>query len=599
MSVKVIFDGSVEASVTRESLGEIQMDFSFDNFSPNFELLEDWSAEFIDRGPGQSGNAVTFINDWIEANGLQNNLPTTLIDTHTGEKLLDGFTDLSNPANQYDDLKCIYKLIVRNRISSFADQIEGLNLRTLASSPVLPGDAKINASDKQILRYIRSQVPDFSISTLLLVTAYLLGVQLVQQITKLTQLVAKAATTPAFFGGAVGALLWWGLEVITNIAITAFLIIALVQLLKDLSNLLFAKPVPVNTVGVKTLFEKGCKALGYTFQSTLFDGDYANMRYLASFNYDADPSGKTRITSPSNNPIPNISLGDLFERIGLMFNAKARITEDKRVIFENRDFFIQNPFNYQLPALKNEGTYTYNLSELPKSLKIKFAEDPVEKNTLINIKILGIKSVTNTTSSKGDQLSVAYELSGIKDADLSALTKEINVDLQFARAYRKDQQTFIERVFNTVWDVAQQLIGRNNNDLGDRIGYMLLDGDYMGTDKVLIQDGDRLSNKNFDLIHAETLYNRFWNIESPARNQWKIYSNRDRQPICDNSVFASIKENNVIYNQQGRLILIQRNVWDPITRMHELTYRERLNSSDPGFIDESEITETIIKDEDQ
>jgi len=599
MSVKVIFDGSVEASVTRESLGEIQMDFSFDNFSPNFELLEDWSAEFIDRGPGQSGNAVTFINDWIEANGLQNNLPTTLIDTHTGEKLLDGFTDLSNPANQYDDLKCIYKLIVRNRISSFADQIEGLNLRTLASSPVLPGDAKINASDKQILRYIRSQVPDFSTSTLLLVTAYLLGVQLVQQITKLTELVAKAATTPAFFGGAGGALLWWGLEVITNIAITAFLIIALVQLLKDLSNLLFAKPVPVNTVGVKTLFEKGCKALGYTFQSTLFDGDYANMRYLASFNYDADPSGKTRITSPSNNPIPNISLGDLFERIGLMFNAKARITEDKRVIFENRDFFIQNPFNYQLPALKNEGTYTYNLSELPKSLKIKFAEDPVEKNTLINIKILGIKSVTNTTSSKGDQLSVAYELSGIKDADLSALTKEINVDLQFARAYRKDQQTFIERVFNTVWDVAQQLIGRNNNDLGDRIGYMLLDGDYMGTDKVLIQDGDRLSNKNFDLIHAETLYNRFWNIESPARNQWKIYSNRDQQPICDNSVFASIKENNVIYNQQGRLILIQRNVWDPITRMHELTYRERLNSSDPGFIDESEITETIIKDEDQ
>jgi hypothetical protein len=352
-------------------------------------------------------------------------------------------------------------------------------------------------------------------------------------------------------------------------------------------------------VGVKTLFEKGCKALGYTFESTLFDGNYANLRYLAAFNYDESSDGKRRVTSPENNPVPNITLGKLFENFSKVFNAKTRITDDKRIIFENREYFIKNPFNYKLPALKNDGTYTYNLSELPKSIKIKFADDPVEKNTLLNIKTLGIKSVTNTTDSKGDQVTVSYSITGSGNSDLVGLKESINVDIPMARAYRKTQQANIEILFNGLWDVAQRLIGKKDNRVGDRIGFMLLDGNYLGVDKILIQDGNKISSENFDYIHAETLYSTFWNIESPAKNQWKIYSNRDRQPICDQVVFAAIKENNVIYNNAGKLILIQQNLYDPLSKMHEFTYREALNSSDDGFIPESQIIETIITDEKQ
>lgn len=599
MSVKVVLNNAVEAGVTQESLNEIQLDFSFDNFSPNFELLETWFAEYVDRGNGQSGNAVTFINDWIQTNGVFNNIPTQVIDEKSGSVIMDGYTDLTDLSNQYDDLKCIYKLAVKNRIQSFSELIEGLNLRSLVDSKVLTGDATITPSDYEILRYVRSQVPDFGSASLLSVTLYLLAVQLAQQIADLAQLVGKGSSAPAFLGGTGGALIWWGLEVATNLTVTAFLVIAIVDILADLSNLIFSKPTPVYTVSVKTLFEKGCKALGYTFESSLFDGDYSNLRYLATFNYDESTDGKRRVTSPENNPVPNITLGDLFERFSAFFDGKARVTDDRRVIFENRDFFIKNPFNYELPSLKYNGNYTYNLHELPRSLKIKFAEDPVEKNTLLNIKTLGIKSVTNTTSSKGDQLTVNYDITGIKDSDLTGLKENINVEIPMARAYRKDQQTDIEKVFNTIWDVAQALIGKNNNKLGDRIGFMLLDSNYMGTDKILIQDGDKLSTKNFDLIHAETLYSRFWNVESPAKNQWKIYTNRDDQPICDLDVVSAIKENNVTYNDKGKLILIERNLRDPINSMHELTYRELLDSSDAGFIPEAQIIETIVTDEQQ
>ena len=154
MSVKVILNNAVEAGVTQESLNELQLDFSFDNFSPNFELLEDWAAEFVDRGNGESGNAVTFINDWIQANGIYNNIPTQVLDERTGSVIMDGYTDLTDPSNQYDDLKCVYKLAVKNRIQSFSELIEGLNLRELAASPAILGDARITTSDYEILRII-------------------------------------------------------------------------------------------------------------------------------------------------------------------------------------------------------------------------------------------------------------------------------------------------------------------------------------------------------------------------------------------------------------------------------------------------------------
>jgi len=599
VSIKVLLNGAVDAGVTEASLQELKLDFSFDNFSPNFELLEDWLAEFVDRGNGESGNSVSFVNDWIASRGVYNNIPAQVVDEKTGTVMMDGYVDLTDPQNQYDDLKCIYKLAVKNRISSFAELIEGLNLRELVGSSALVGDSRITASDYQNLKYIRSQVPDYGTAAMLNITLYLLGIQLVDQITTLTELLTKGYTIPAYITSAAGAALWWGIELAKTIAITAFLVIAIVRLLRDISDLIFSKPTPVWTVGVKTLFEKGCKALGYTFESTLFDGDYSDLRYLAAFNYDESTDGKRRVTSPENNPVPNITLGKLFENFSKVFNAKTRITDDKRVIFENRDFFIKNPFNYSLPALKNNGTYTYNLSELPRSLKIKFSDDPIEKNTLLNIKMLGIKTITNTTSSKGDQITVTYDVTGVSDSDLTGLKETIDVEIPMARAYRKTQQTHIEQVFNGIWDIAQRIVGNNNNKIGDRIGYMLLDSNYLGTDKILIQDGDKISQKNFDLIHAETLYSDFWSVESPATNQWKIYTNRDRQPICDLSIFTAIKDNNVIYNDKGKVILIQQNIYDPMASMHEFTFRQILDSSDAGYIPESQIVETIITDEDQ
>ena len=545
MGVKVVLNNDITAGVTRESTEEISLDFSFDNFSPNFEILEDWLAEYVDVGNGTSSNSVSFIKDWIKVNGIKNNIPTKIIDDRTGAVIMDAFTDLTDPTNQYDELKCIYKLAVKNRISSFAESLEGLNLRSLADSSAISGDAKIRVSDLEVLKYVRSQVPDFGTSALLSVTFYLLGVQLIQQTTKVVELFSKAATTPAFAFGVGGALLWWGIEVIANLAILAFLIIAIVGLLKDISDLVFSKPTPVYTVGVKTLFEKGCKELGYTFESTLFDGDYANLRYLAAFNYDESSDGKRRVTTPINNPIPNISLGNLFEKFSKFFNAKTRITDDKRIIFENRDFFIKNPTPFNLPALKNEGTYTYNLSELPRSIRIKFAEDPVEKNTLLSLKTLGINVETNTTSSKGDQVTASYELVGITNKDLSPLKKEIDVDIDMARAYRKTQQENIEKLFNSIWDITQLLTGKNENNIGDRIGFMLLDGNFMGTDKILIQDGQKISSDNFRLIHAETLYSKFWNIESPAKNQWKY------TPIEINNLFAIC-----LYSHLSKIIML-------------------------------------------
>jgi len=585
MPAKVILNNTHEASLAQGNIDELSLDFSYDNFSPTLELLEDWAAEFVGNAEN-SKNTIKFIDDWIAAKKIVNNIPAEINDELTGFNILNGYVDLTNENNQYDQARCIYKLIVKNRDEGFFKLAEGLSLLELYSGNTR-SDARITNSDFNTIRYVLSGIPDNAAAFLLTVTIYLLSFQIYVQSAALVEAISKAVSSGAFTVGGLGAAIWASIEIAAAAALLTFLIIAMVNLLKQMSELLFQKPKGYWTVKVKTLLERGCAYLGYNFQSSLFDGDYSELSYLAATSEEGKITGR-----PTNQPIPNITLLQLFERIGKFFNAKLKIINNT-IVFENKSFFLQNPLNYQLQNLKFNGVYTYNLYELPKSINLKFASDPIDINTLLSIGLLDVNITTNDPQTRGDELNATFALNNVIDDDLQGLSNTLDVNFDFARGYRKGKESRLEKLFNGIWDAAQVILGRKER-LENRIGFLLLNSDAVSVDKLLITDGDRIGEDNYRLIHAETIYNRFYQNEKPQNNQWKIYTERDSDPICDLSVVAALKNNNIIKGNNGQTIAIQRNVRDTTTSAHEITYREKLDASDVGFISEDLIKENII-----
>ena len=109
-----------------------------------------------------------------------------------------------------------------------------------------------------------------------------------------------------------------------NLIFLSAVLLAINELLKAMSEILFDKPKQMYALDVWSTLEKGCLELGYSFDSTLKE-KYKNLTILLSSTTEGVVTG-----TPLNNTIPSYSLIQLFERIGLAFNAVAKVTESIR-----------------------------------------------------------------------------------------------------------------------------------------------------------------------------------------------------------------------------------------------------------------------------
>lgn len=583
--LKAIIDQVLRIPLDAENEGRINLDFSFDNFSPNINLVD--NINFLFKATNDEVDVVNFINNWVRDKGIQNGIPLQLFDESTSTLLSNGILDLANNNNAFNTERCQYAIEYVQDNNSFFELADGLSLRGVSNNPKIPNNLRYNVSDYNSVRYVLNNVPDIVTSITTSLTLFIIGKEIRNAIKNLKDVITDGATSGLF--GAIA----FALKLAAAVAYVGFVVAAAVKLLKELSDTLFAKPKKQYTIPVKTLIEKAVNYLGYEFESDLFDGEWAKMSYYAATSIEGKISG-----NPENNPIPDKTLLQVLNDIGTIFNAKIKVTPDKKVIFRNKFSFIENPINFFLEDLKEKGSFKFNLNELPQSMDIKFQRDPIETNTYLRINALGINLTGGSVSTKGDGLNVSYVVDSIKTEN-SRLTNKMDVRIPFSRGYRKNFQTTIEKAFNSIYDLVGKLAGiipgvknpNKGNKIGDRIGYLLQNFDFTSSDKIIIlEDNDKVSTKNFETIHAENIYNLFYEQESPVHNQWKIVEGRDKQPICQLNFIPLLRESNIVKDHTGRTALLETHKMNPQTGLHEISYRTRLLAGDFGHIPSSQFT---------
>lgn len=517
----------------------IDFDFSFDNFSPNPSFVSDFLMEFV-CSPSQ--DPIKFINKWIEENSIIKSIPCTLLNTNIA---ISGQAKLSSSQNTYvfgQGRETQYNILFEPNMNNFFDKAKNLGFSAFSGQ-----------SDWVKVRYV-TETNNKLQDAILIAIAVQMSVT-VAQLAYNTADAIKEAISTGF--DTASAIIKAVLKIAMNVIYLAAVIVAYTSLLKQVSEILFDKPKQYYALDVWATIQKGCKYLGYEFNSSLIK-EFANLTYLPATTTEGKVTG-----TPLNNPLLSISLMDFIERIGQMFNAKMKVL-DNVITFETVTYYEQNPSNVQLLSLYNEGDQTFNFEELPQKIAIQYTKNPSDNNYKNN-------------------RYIAEFFPTFSEKQLFNIENTIDITFPFALGQRKTEQSTAEKIFNSLFDIIKGLSKNYKVKGGDRIGFMKLQQDFVTVDTIFIRDGEKINANSNSLLSSKNLYEKYYTSEEPTNSQFVSVSGRDAQPICGVAT-AQILKNNVIKDAQGRTIIVTSNKKSSRDDLYEISYRRRLKQGDFGFI---------------
>lgn len=347
-----------------------------------------------------------------------------------------------------------------------------------------------------------------------------------------------------------------------------------------------------NSVRVLDILKISAQKLGVGFKSSILESSTWNtLTIIAQTDYEGDKGQK-----PINNPIPKQSLLQFLERLGLMFNARVKFFNNT-LYFERVDYFWNyiNPItnqssNFLLTNLQNNGVETTNFNELTGAYKVSFERDSSELNT--TQRSLAANPNPNT-------LLVTYKLKDnlVLDKKEQAVKGITEINIPFARAMRKDSNTFFEDTYRTIANIFSTIVGILSFgliDLGkveDAKGYMLISDYTIGVDKIFLQTNNRIDTNNASRINAKYLYDNFHKISSlDGSNQWKIIT--EVELSTEQSKFVrALKQWNVGLGVDRKPIIVTRFNQDIETQTYTIEYRQKTVLIAPNELDITEVTE--------
>ena len=523
---------------------ELELDLSFDNFSPNPSFVSEFVMQFVCTA---NNDPITFFNNWINKNTIIKDVPCGL---NTNDFTLNGNAKLTSARNSfiYDQgQKTQYNILFEPFVNNFFEKSKSKNLNGF-----------ITNDDLVIVRYVTERNnPLEDIITLIVLTQSLITLA---QTAYNTFDAIKEIISSGF--DSISAAIKSILKIAMNLIFLFAVLLAINELLKAMSEILFDKPKQMYALDVWSTLEKGCLELGYSFDSTLKE-KYKDLTILLSSTTEGKVTG-----NPNNNTIPSYSLIELFERIGLAFNAIPKVTESS-IIFEDKIFFENNPSDIQLSNLYNNGSNVFNFEELPETINIEYQQVPQDNNF------------------KDNRYTVSYSPNFAEKKQFGVESK-IDVKLPFALATRKDSQSSVEKIFNSIFDAFKGLNKSYKVKSGDRIGFLKVNQNIIPNDLLFIRDGEKVSKDSNSILQSKSLFEEHYNNESPISKQFVTVTGRDRDPICTVSTSQLIK-NNVIKDNEGRTIIVTKNVKSSRDGLYDIEYKRRLKPNDFGFFPASTI----------
>lgn len=525
---------------------ELDLDFSFNNFSPNPSLVSEFVMQLV---CSQSQDPIKFVKDWITKNSIIQNIPTTLI-LDDGYRI-EGQTKLGSSQSSYvfgQGQNTQFNVLFEPNMNIFFEKAQNLAFPTF-----------LTESDWVKIRYITerdSRVED-ALFTLIFAQMTIEAGRLAYNIADSI----KEAISTGF--DSVSAAIKFGLKIAMNLVYAALIVKVYSDLLKELSEIAFDKPKQLYALDVWSTIQKACDYLGYNFNSSL-KNDFKNLTYLPTTTTAGVVTG-----TPKNNPNLNTSFFDFLENIGKLFNAKLKVLNNE-LTFENVSYFENNPANIQLLDLYNTGSQTFNFEELPEKISLVYQKVPSDFNYKDN------EYIKSYSPNFGDK-----KLFGVENA--------IDVIFPFALGQRKEEQNFSEKTFNKLFDIIKGLSKNYKIKKGDRIGYLKLIADAVPVDTLFIREGEKIHKDSNLKLQTKTLFENYYELESPINNQFVTVTSMDKQPLCGINT-NKLLENNVIKDNQGRTIIVNSNVRDSRNGLYDISYKRRLKPSDFGYIPESLIS---------
>jgi hypothetical protein len=529
---------------------ELDLDFSYNQFSPNPNLVKQFVMQLV-CSPSQ--DPIAFAKEWIAKNSILNNIPTDIV-------LDDGFifsgqTKLGSPQSTYiqgQGQNTEFNLLFEPNQDTFFEKTKNLSFPTFS-----------NSDNFAIIRYITES--NNKLEDIVMLGFFVqMSIEIYRQAYNLGDLIKEAISTGF---DSVSAAIKFAIKAGINLVYLGLVLVAYNSLLKQVSEILFDKPKQLYALDVWETIRKGCEYLGFNFNSTLQE-KYANLTYLPATTDEGKVTG-----TPVNDPNLSISFLDFINRIGQLFNAKLKVFNGS-VTFENIEFFEDNPSDIQLLDLYNNGTKTFNTEELAEKISLSYQSAPSDSNYIDNSYIEGYSP-------------------NFAEKQLFGVENSIDVNYPFNRGQRKEKESTAEKIFNSLFDTVAGLSKSYKIKGGQRKGFVKLERDTVTIDTIFIRDGEKIADDSNLLLQCKTLFNEFYRIESPVNNQFEITTNSDQQPLCGVST-NQLLENNVMKNEKGETIIVNKNIKNTTNNLYDIAYRRRLKPNDFGYFPK-ELIEKQIK----
>ena len=478
--------------------------------------------------------AKLLVDNHIKDTGLFEGIPYR-VEMQNGIEL-KYYIDLTEE-HQIEDNQIQCRVKLQNFHDDFYDRADGLSFSLINSKNPIPTVK---------LQYIVLPVDKEGLAVSSFIAMYSMGIAIAQQAKETSESAKEFSKIPFAGFSSLGEILSAGLKVALNAVYFSILVYESTRLWENIKDLL-NPPIKLAKANlVKDLISTGCKYLGYTFESSIFSGEYSKLALLPVPLNDATPSfydisfsdfttDKLFRGYPTEQDSVS-TLGDLISVMESMFNAKTRVV-DKKVYFERWDKFKRNSDVKLDSSLNDQSTrinkYRYDFSRLFKRYYIHYSNDYSDIVTLDNyVHQASEYSLENDPNSPTSQLST---VKGLTD-----------INIPFSLAYTKQTTNWFEDIYQGLVDAFQWVSGGGDN-YADKKGVVLVSQLYYSSTKIFVHDGVSrpAKNSNETLLSTSVLWDKFHYINSPNSGYMRIIRSNIKFPM-DSATFYSIYKNNFI-----------------------------------------------------
>ena len=510
--------------------------------------------------------------DHIETLGVFEGIPYTI---QFGNITLDYFIDLTETPviSGKGDSKIEVTLKRRKSIDWFIFSARNLSFEAInKTNPISLIDVPyLIVRDNQLEMLIM-----LGISTYTLTKALIEGIQdLVVAVTDFIKIVSVGTVVNT------GQIIAAALLLVARLIYIAALLIALIDLTKQIIELIFPPIRNLKASRFKELCIKGCQKLGMNFSSTLLD-NMSNMTFLPVPLKENNKSIFTNLFSLDNGSYTkgyptardsSSTLGLLIEDLESFFSAEIRIVGNTVFLEQdtywqlNANLTIKNTLNIQ-DARENE--WRYNLAEAWKRYLISYRTDTSDTNTLDKIKKNIVEYSTEPVT--------------VVNADLVTIKGLIRVDNPWALGIRKEELTVVEEACLPFAKLADEVVGffggSSNLEakvLG-RVGVLQISQQYYSVSKLLYCSANgRQGSTYLDTIGAIHIHQNYHIKNQVKENFKKIYL----APIpLSTTNFETVLNNNYVYDESGNSLKILTFEFNNHSKTADIEYTVKSNEGD-------------------